>query len=68
MKASRRHYSHVHVANIPPGTIETLKQFKKDVTEIRKGTECGIGLANFSTIKAGDEIVTFNRVEVPRTL
>lgn len=51
-----------------PGTIDTLKHLKKDVTEIRKGTECGIGLADFSDVKAGDEIVTFNKIEVPRTL
>ncbi|ORX36345.1 hypothetical protein BD324DRAFT_580627 [Kockovaella imperatae] len=50
------------------GEIETLKHLKKDVDEIRKGTECGVGLANFKDLKEGDEIVAVTKVEVPRTL
>ena len=35
---------------------------------MRKGTECGMGLAEFKDLRAGDEIVAVNKVEVPRTL
>lgn len=50
------------------GSIETLKQYKKDVNEVRKGTECGIAFAGFSDLREGDEVVTFSTVEVPREL
>jgi translation initiation factor IF-2 len=50
------------------GVISTLKHLKKDATEVRKGTECGIGLEGFSDIREGDEVITFTTVEVPRTL
>ncbi|KAL1410235.1 translation initiation factor IF-2 [Vanrija albida] len=50
------------------GTMETLRHVKKDVLEIRKGIECGIGLADFSDIREGDEIVTFTTVEIAREL
>jgi len=36
--------------------ISSLKRFKKDVKEVLKGYECGIGLKNFNDIKVGDEI------------
>lgn len=50
------------------GTMETLKHVKKDVMEMRKGTECGIGIEGFQDIREGDEIVTFQTLEVPREL
>ncbi|MEA3313812.1 MAG: translation initiation factor IF-2 [Caldisericota bacterium] len=36
--------------------VSSLKRFKKDVKEVAKGYECGIGLKNFNDIKVGDEI------------
>jgi translation initiation factor IF-2 len=53
---------------IASGTIETLKHLKKDVTEIRKGMECGIGFKDFNDIQEGDEIINFTTFEVPREL
>ncbi|KAK4687072.1 translation initiation factor IF-2, partial [Tremellales sp. Uapishka_1] len=50
------------------GTIDTLKHMKKDVTEVRKGTECGINFHGFQDIKEGDEVVTYTTFEVPREL
>ncbi|WWC60108.1 translation initiation factor IF-2 [Kwoniella dejecticola CBS 10117] len=50
------------------GKIETLKHLKKEVSEVRKGMECGIALEGFTDIKEGDEIVTYNKIEVPREL
>lgn len=50
------------------GEIETLKHVKKDVLEIRKGMEFGVGIKGFNDLQEGDEVVTFNTVEVPREL
>ena len=37
-----------------------------DVTEVRDGYECGIGLGSFNDIKPEDVIETFEEQEVPR--
>jgi translation initiation factor IF-2 len=50
------------------GTIETLRHLKKEVGEVRKGTECGISFDGFGDVREGDEIVTFTTFEVPREL
>ncbi|MGB5539458.1 MAG: translation initiation factor IF-2 [Gammaproteobacteria bacterium] len=49
------------------GELESLRRFKDDVNEVKAGTECGIGVKNYS-VKAGDQIEVFERVEVARTL
>jgi translation initiation factor IF-2 len=41
------------------GKIASLKRVKDDVSEVRQGVECGIDLAGFSDIKAGDIIEAF---------
>ncbi|SQD97470.1 Translation initiation factor IF-2 [Parafrankia sp. Ea1.12] len=48
-------------------TVESLKRFKDDATEVREGYECGIGLGSFNDIKVDDVIETFEQREVPRT-
>jgi len=50
------------------GALESLKRFKDDVTEVRAGTECGIGVKNYSDVQEGDQIECYSRVEVARTL
>ncbi len=47
-------------------TIESLKRFKDDATEVREGFECGIGLGSFNDIKADDVVETFEMREKPR--
>ncbi len=49
------------------GELESLRRFKDDVNEVKAGTECGIGVKNYS-VMAGDQIEVFERVEVARTL
>ncbi len=49
------------------GELESLRRFKDDVNEVKAGTECGIGVKNYS-VKSGDQIEVFERVEVARTL
>ncbi|KAJ3929978.1 MAG: hypothetical protein NXY57DRAFT_898995 [Lentinula lateritia] len=50
------------------GPIETLRVIKKDVIEVRKGSECGLSLANFSELQAGDSIQMFTIIEKPGVL
>ena len=50
------------------GTIETLRHLKKEVGDVRKGTECGISFDEFADVKEGDEVVSFTTFEVPREL
>ncbi|MBO0831398.1 MAG: translation initiation factor IF-2, partial [Actinobacteria bacterium] len=46
-------------------TVESLRRFKDDATEVREGFECGIGLS-YNDIKVGDTIETFEMREKPR--
>ena len=50
------------------GELESLRRFKDDVSEVKSGTECGIGVKNYNDVKVGDQIEVFERVEVARTL
>jgi translation initiation factor IF-2 len=47
-------------------TIDSLKRFKDDATEVREGFECGIGLGNMKEIAQGDIIQCFEMVEKKR--
>ena len=47
-------------------TIESLRRFKDDATEVREGFECGIGLGSFNNVREGDLIETFEMREKPR--
>jgi translation initiation factor IF-2 len=47
-------------------TVESLRRFKDDATEVRDGYECGIGLGSFNDIKIDDVIETFELREKPR--
>ncbi|WP_029089914.1 translation initiation factor IF-2 [Brevibacterium album] len=47
-------------------TIESLRREKDDVTEVREGFECGIGLGSYNDIREGDLIETFEMREKPR--
>ena len=46
-------------------TVESLRRFKDDVTEVRDGFECGIGIG-YNDIKIEDVIETFEMREKPR--
>ena len=48
-------------------TIESLKRFKDDATEVREGYECGIGLGSFNDIQIDDVIETYEMREKPRS-
>jgi translation initiation factor IF-2 len=48
------------------GKIASLRRFKDDVSEVKSGFECGIGLERFNDIKTGDviEVFTMERQKV----
>jgi translation initiation factor IF-2 len=50
------------------GKIDTLKHVKKDVLEMGKGTECGIGLEDFQELQIDDQIQTYEVIKERRTL
>jgi translation initiation factor IF-2 len=41
------------------GKIGSLRRFKDDAREVTNGMECGIGIANYGDIKAGDVIEAY---------
>jgi translation initiation factor IF-2 len=47
-------------------SIESLRRFKDDATEVREGFECGIGVG-YGDVKVGDVIETFEMREKPRS-
>jgi translation initiation factor IF-2 len=49
------------------GALESLRRFKDDVSEVRSGTECGIGVRNYTDIRPRDQIECFERIEIART-
>ena len=50
------------------GTLNSLKNVKKDVTEMRKGSECGIGFENWEEFEEGDQIQCYEEEKTARTL
>ncbi len=50
------------------GELESLRRFKDDVKEVISGTECGIGVLNYTDVQPGDQIEVFERIESARTL
>ncbi|WFD35528.1 translation initiation factor IF-2 [Malassezia cuniculi] len=50
------------------GRLDALRQVKKDVTEMRKGTECGMSFDGFDDVRVGDVIQCVVSVDVPQSL
>jgi translation initiation factor IF-2 len=48
------------------GTITSLKNVKKDVEEMRKGSECGMGFNKWEEFEVGDQIQTYDIVSEKR--
>ena len=48
------------------GELESLRRFKDDVSEVKSGTECGIGVRHYNDVRPGDQIEVFERVQVER--
>ena len=71
-RALRRRNSLVRVLRdnvvVHTGELDSLKRFKDDVREVKAGFECGLSVKNFDDIQVGDQIETYEVVEVARTL
>ncbi|HEY8182692.1 MAG TPA: translation initiation factor IF-2 [Thermoanaerobaculia bacterium] len=50
------------------GKIGSLRHFKNDVSEVRQGFECGIGIEKFQDIKVGDVIEAFKVEQLERAM
>ena len=50
------------------GLLDSLRRFKDEASEVPTGTECGIGIENYSDVKVGDKIEVFDKKEIRRTL
>ncbi|KAG6845233.1 hypothetical protein H0H87_012225 [Tephrocybe sp. NHM501043] len=51
------------------GSLDTMRILKKDVTEVRKGTECGLCFGpTFSDLQEGDVIQMYDKIEKPGIL
>ncbi len=50
------------------GKISSLKRMKDDVAEVRDGVECGIDLAGWKDMRAGDVIETFTTEQLEANL
>ncbi len=50
------------------GELESLRRFKDDANEVRNGTECGIGVKNYTDVKVGDLIEVYEVKEISRSL
>ncbi|KAF4614935.1 hypothetical protein D9613_002934 [Agrocybe pediades] len=53
---------------IHEGMLETMRQIKKDITEARKGMECGLSFKDFSDLREGDLIQMYEKIEKPGVL
>lgn len=52
---------------VTESTIASLRREKDDATEVREGYECGLTIANYSDLKIGDIVETFEMREKPRS-
>jgi translation initiation factor IF-2 len=50
------------------GTISSLKNQKKDVSEMRKGNECGISVEGWDAFQEGDQLQCYDETEEKRHL
>ncbi|EEP77128.1 hypothetical protein UREG_01977 [Uncinocarpus reesii 1704] len=50
------------------GSLTSLKNIKKDVTEMRKGTECGMGFEDWTDFRLGDQVQTYEVIYEKRYL
>lgn len=53
---------------IHTGTLETLKRFKDDASEVKAGFECGARISGYDTYAVGDVLECFEVLEVRPTL
>jgi translation initiation factor IF-2 len=50
------------------GRLDSLKQVKKEVDEMKRGTECGLSFENFQGFQKGDFVQSYFNEEIKRSL
>lgn len=50
------------------GQLESLRRYKEDVSEVRQGIECGIGIKNYNDVKVGDQIEVYETIQLERKI
>ena len=50
------------------GELDSLKRFKDDVKEVKRGYECGLSILKYNDLKEGDLIEAYHEVEVAKKL
>ena len=50
------------------GQLDSLRRHKEDASEVPTGTECGIGIENYSDVMVGDKIEVYDKKEEKRSL
>ena len=50
------------------GKVGSLRRFKDDVSEVKQGFECGIGLDRYQDVKIGDVLEAFQVEKVPSAM
>ena len=53
---------------IHTGELDSLKRFKDDVREVKAGFECGLSVRNFDDLQVGDQLESYEVVEIARSL
>jgi len=53
---------------IHDGALQTLRVLKRDVTEVKKGSECGLSFAKFEGLTEGDLIQFYQEIKIPGQL
>ncbi len=48
------------------GKLDSLRRVKDDVNEVQSGTECGVGVHDYTDIQVGDQVEVFERTEIDR--
>lgn len=50
------------------GPLSSLKNVKKDVTEMRKGSECGMAFEGWEAFREGDMVQCYEEKRMKQTL
>jgi translation initiation factor IF-2 len=50
------------------GELSALRQVKKDITEAKKGLECGMSFESFNDFQPGDVIQSIQTIETKQKL
>ncbi len=48
--------------------LESLKRFKDDIKEVKKGYDCGLQIKNYNNIQVGDTLEAYEEVKIKKKL